>query len=350
MTGGSGPSTAAAKVRARGLEGEAGPRAAPAVPREGEGLPAGGLEIKKRPGDHGAVPSRDPAWRLKKHSRWFGDIPPPPTPKRLSPLAAWAPGPLRSPGYSPVRGGRRHPGARKGCAAQAAGRAERWRRRCPRRGTGAGGRRGGDSGGGGAGSSGRGGRRIPSCCAARAHFPSPARLKRLLLPAPRGREARGRGGGTRQGGGEAKGGGEQRGETGDGRPEWGGGREARASPAKVRTRKARGGDLREEVLGLSPAPHLLSPPSPFAPFPWALPPVARAGGGQARQQPGLQRAGKSAEAARRPRQLPAPPASGTCAHTHRRPPLCGGSSARICWPSPCLALLSGQIMIMHVHP
>lgn len=32
MTGGSGPSTAAAKVGARGLEGEAGPRAAPAVP------------------------------------------------------------------------------------------------------------------------------------------------------------------------------------------------------------------------------------------------------------------------------------------------------------------------------
>lgn len=221
------------------------------------------------------MPFRDPAWRLKKHSRWFGDTP---NAKEVISVCCLGARPLRSPGYSPVRGGRRHPGAREGCAAQAAGRAERWRRRCPRRGTGAGGRRGGDSGGGGAGSSGRGGRRIPSCCAARAHFPSPARLKRLLLPAPRGREARGRGGSTRLGGREAKGGGGQRGETGDGRPEWGGGREARATPAKVRTRKARGGDLREEVLGLSPAPHLLSPPSPFAPFPWALPPVARAGG------------------------------------------------------------------------
>lgn len=85
-----------------------------------------------------------------------------------------------------------------------------------------------------------------SCCAARALCPSPALLKRLLLPPLRGRETRGRGGGTRQGGREEKGGGGEQGERGDGLPEWGGGREGRASPAKVPTKRARGGDLGEE--------------------------------------------------------------------------------------------------------
>lgn len=64
----------------------------------------------------------------------------PPKAKTLSPRLASALHPLRPPGYSPVRGEKRHPGAREGCAAQAAGRAGR-RRRCPRRGAGAGGTR-----------------------------------------------------------------------------------------------------------------------------------------------------------------------------------------------------------------
>lgn len=106
--------------------------------------------------------------------------------------------PPRSPSYSPVLGGKRHPDAREGCAAQAAGRAGlRWLR-CPRRGTGAWGHRRGDRGGGGAGSCERGRLWIRSCCAARALCPSPAGLKRLLLLPLEGRESRGRGGGTRQ--------------------------------------------------------------------------------------------------------------------------------------------------------
>lgn len=205
---------------------------------------------------------------------------------------AWGARAPRSPGYSPVLGGKRHPGAREGCAAQAAGRAGlRWRR-CPRRGTGAWGHRGGDSGGGGAGSCGRGGLWIRSCCAARALCPSPAPLKRLLLLPREGREPRGRGGGTRQGRREGKRGGwgRARGEgemiTQSGEEE---GREARTSSAKVPTRKAPGGETLDEEMGHSPAPHLPSAPSPFAPFPWALPRVAQTGG-----YPGSAGAGASA--------------------------------------------------------
>lgn len=189
--------------------------------------------------------------------------------------------PPRSPGYSPVLGGKRHPGAREGCAAQAAGRAVlRWRR-CLSRGTGAWGHRGGDSGGGGAGSCGLGGLWIRSCRAVRALCPSPAPLKWLLLLPLEGRESRGRGGGTRLGGREGKRGGwgRARGEgemiTRSGEEE---GREARTSSAKVPTRRARGGEMHDEEMGHSPAPHLPSAPSPFAPFPWALPRPAQAGG------------------------------------------------------------------------
>lgn len=39
-----------------------------------------------------------------------------------------------------------------------------------------------------------------------------------------------------------------------------------------------GGEMEDEAMGLSPALLLPYPPSPFAPFPWALPLVAQAGG------------------------------------------------------------------------
>lgn len=117
---------------------------------------------------------------------------------------AFEPDPLSFPSYSPVLRGKRHAGAREGCAAQAACRAGRRRRRCPRSATGSRGYRGGGSGGGGAGSCRRGGQWIPSCCAARALCPSPDPLKRLLLLPLEGREMRGRGGDTRLGGREVR--------------------------------------------------------------------------------------------------------------------------------------------------
>lgn len=71
-----------------------------------------------------------------------------------------------------VLGGKRHRGAREGCAGHEAGRAVLRRRRCLSRGTEACGHPGGDSGGGVAGNCGRGGLWIRSCRAVLALCPS----------------------------------------------------------------------------------------------------------------------------------------------------------------------------------
>lgn len=213
------------------------------------------------------------AWRLRNHSRWFSV--PSKAKKMFSRRPAFEPDPLSFPSYSPVLRGKRHAGAREGCAAQAACRAGRRRRRCPRSATGSRGYRGGGSGGGGAGSCRRGGQWIPSCCAARALCPSPDPLKRLLLLPLEGREMRGRGGDTRLGGREVRREGGERKRRVEG-GEWGkreritqsreeGGREARRSPSKIPTRRPRGGEIQED-MGLSPSPTSLPLFLPSRPF------------------------------------------------------------------------------------
>lgn len=289
----------------------AGPRLDRQLPGRERNLGCRQVELKPNSpsGTTGQSPTRPPAWRVRNHTA--GGLGHLPKQKTFPPRTPWAPEPLRSPGYSPVLGRKRHPGA-EGCAAQAASRAGR-RRRCPRRGTEAGRHRGGGSGGGGPGRCQQGGRGSRSCCAARALCPSPDPLKQLLLLPLEGRAAGRRGeeegGDTRLGRREGRDGWGESGRRGDEHPDRSGGRERGAhEPLRGAHHKGSGRrDARWSDGSRAPSP-LPSPLSPFAPFPRALPPTAQAGVTQARQPPGLLRSAEVAEPGERPRQLSAPPA------------------------------------------
>lgn len=172
----------------------------------------------------------------------------------LSPV----PDPLESLVLTDPSEGKLHPG-RVRAARRRRDEGWRWWRRCPSSVAGVRGWPGGESGGGGSGHPKRKDRRLQSCSAPRALFPSPG-LPRLLLPrAARrggGEQARGREGEQRkQGGGKgcARGDGDDHRELG---------REGRSIAVGYRFPLE---DLRNEPVGLAPITcHSILPPSrPF---------------------------------------------------------------------------------------
>lgn len=326
------------------MEGEAGTASCPSCPREGEGSQQVELKSTSPPAIKEQRSPETLAWRLRNHSRWFGGNP------NARASLGWLPGRPTLCAFQPTH--------RSGVESAIRARVRAARRR----------RRAGPSGGSGAvlGARLEPGDAEAATAAAGARAAAGGEGGVSGAAAPRALSAHLRLGwsgyccrrceGGRRGGGEEARGGERGrrreagGARGEGRraPRVGrreGGARARQGSHQKGSGRSRGGGV-----GSLPRAPLPSPPSPFAPFPWALPRAARAGGGQARPQPGLRRPGESAEAGRRLRQLPAPPARGTCARPHRRQPRCRGSPTRIRRRSPCLALLSGQITIMPRRP